>query len=236
MQAVETEWLVNASSPRRSHPGPSRRLEAAPARGTLGSIGPSEGPGLQFVDFDAPYLARLQARDAETEAHFVTYFSELIRLKLRSRLSSREATEDVRQETFVRVLTLVRSEGLKHPERLGPLVNSVCNNVLMEHYRTGARHVTTIDGEAEATFIDPQPSAFDVQHARETERVVRQTLKELPARDRRLLQAVLLDDREKDEICAEFGITRDYLRVLVHRAKMSFKAYYLIRLGGAKRQ
>jgi RNA polymerase sigma-70 factor (ECF subfamily) len=96
--------------------------------------------------------------------------------------------------------------------------------------------VTTIDGEAEATFIDPQPSAFDVQHARETERVVRQTLKELPARDRRLLQAVLLDDREKDEICAEFGITRDYLRVLVHRAKMSFKAYYLIRLGGAKRQ
>jgi RNA polymerase sigma-70 factor, ECF subfamily len=228
MQAVETEWLVNGSSPRR--PG------AGVARGTLSPIARSEGLGLQFVDFDAPYLARLQAREPETEAHFVGYFSELIRLKLRSRLSSREASEDVRQETFVRVLTLIRSEGLRHPERLGSLVNSVCNNVLMEHYRTGARRVSPIDSEPEATFIDPQPSAFDAQDSRETERVVQQILKELPARDRRLLQAVLLDDREKDEVCAELGITREYLRVLVHRAKTSFKAHYLARLGRARRQ
>jgi RNA polymerase sigma-70 factor (ECF subfamily) len=236
MQAVETEWLVNTSSSRRSHPAPSRTLGAALARGTLGSIAPSEGPGLKFVDFDSSYLARLQSRDAQTEAHFVGYFSELIRLKLLSRLRSREATEDVRQETFVRVLTLIRSDGLKHPERLGPLVNSVCNNVLMEHYRTGAKRLSPIDREDEATFIDPQPSAFDAQHERETERVVQQILKDLPERDRRLLKAVLLDDREKDEICVEFGITRNYLRVLVHRAKMSFKTYYLSRLGGTKRQ
>jgi RNA polymerase sigma-70 factor (ECF subfamily) len=236
MQAVDTEWLVNAPSTRRSHPVSSRTSGAALARGTLRSIAPSEGPGLQFVDFDASYLARLRSRDAETEAHFVGYFSELIRLKLRSRLSSRDATEDVRQETFVRVLALIRSEGLKHPERLGPLVNSVCNNVLMEHYRRGAKRLSPIDHEGEATFIDPQPSAFDAQHARETERVVQQILKDLPERDRRLLQSVLVDDREKDEICSELGITRDYLRVLVHRAKITFKTYYLSRFGGTKRE
>jgi RNA polymerase sigma-70 factor, ECF subfamily len=46
-----------------------------------------------------------------------------------------------------------------------------------------------------------------------------------------LLQSVLLDERDKDEVCAELGLTRDYLRVLVHRAKQSFKSSYMKSLG-----
>jgi RNA polymerase sigma-70 factor (ECF subfamily) len=53
----------------------------------------------------------------------------------------------------------------------------------------------------------------------------------LPERDRRLLLSVLLEERNKDEVCAEFGITREYLRVLLHRAKQSFKSFYISRLG-----
>jgi RNA polymerase sigma-70 factor (ECF subfamily) len=40
------------------------------------------------------------------------------------------------------------------------------------------------------------------------------------------LQAVLLDERDKDEICVELGVDRDYLRVLLHRAKGSFRTMY----------
>src|SRR5271169_5245308 len=92
--------------------------------------------GLEFFAFDASYVEKLRAGDAHIEGHFVNYFSELIRLKLRSRLSSQEAVEDVRQETFVRVLVQLRGQaGLRQPDRLGSFVNSVCNNVLLEHYR-----------------------------------------------------------------------------------------------------
>jgi RNA polymerase sigma-70 factor, ECF subfamily len=59
--------------------------------------------------------------------------------------------------------------------------------------------------------------------AKDTERVVRQILNQLPERDRRLLQSVLLEERNKDEVCAEFGITREYLRVLLHRARQKFR-------------
>jgi hypothetical protein len=52
---------------------------------------------------------------------------------------------------------------------------------------------------------------------------------QLPERDRRLLQSVLLEERNKDAVCAEFGITREYLRVLLHRAKQSFKSCYTSR-------
>jgi RNA polymerase sigma-70 factor (ECF subfamily) len=187
--------------------------------------------GFEFFAFDASYVEKLRAGDAQVEGHFVNYFSELIRLKLRSRLNSKEAIEDVRQETFMRVLTLLRGKGgLRQPDRLGPFVNSVCNHVLFEHYRSQKRTEATID---EATIAGREPSALSLLEAKDTERVVRQILNQLPERDRRLLQSVLLEERNKDEVCVEFGITREYLRVLLHRAKQSFKSCYTRRLGAS---
>ena len=187
---------------------------------------------LEFFAFDASYVEKLRSGDALIEGHFVNYFSELIRLKLRSRLNSREAIEDVRQETFMRVLALLRGDsGLRQPDRLGAFVNSVCNHVLQEHYRSKKRTEATIDDETESTIPGREPSALRLLEAKDTERVVRKILNELPERDRRLLQSVLLEERDKDEVCAEFGISREYLRVLLHRAKHSFKSFYVDHLG-----
>ena len=187
---------------------------------------------MQFFAFDAAYLERLRSGDARTEEHFVSYFGELIQLKLRSRLSSREAIEDVRQETFVRVLVLVRSpNGLREPDRLGAFVNSVCNHVLLEHYRSKNKTESFLDSDAEASLVNRDPNALSLLETKDAQRIVQQVLRELTDRDRMLLQSVLLDERDKDEVCAEFGITRDYLRVLVHRAKQSFKSFYISRLG-----
>jgi RNA polymerase sigma-70 factor (ECF subfamily) len=189
---------------------------------------------LEFFAFDASYVEKLRAGDAHIERHFVNYFSELIRLKLRSRLNSKEAIEDVRQETFMRVLTLLRGKGgLRQPDRLGPFVNSVCNHVLFEHYRSQKRTEAAIDDEVEATIAGREPSALSLLEAKDTERLVRQILNQVPERDRRLLHSVLLEERNKNEVCAEFGITREYLRVLLHRAKLSFKSCYTSRLGAS---
>jgi RNA polymerase sigma-70 factor (ECF subfamily) len=188
--------------------------------------------GWEFFAFDASYVEKLRAGDTHTEGHFVSYFSELIHLKLRSRLDSKDAIEDVKQETFMRVLILLHGKGgLRQPDRLGPFVNSVCNHVLFEHYRSQKRMGATIDDEMEATVAGREPSALSMLEAKDTERVVRQILNQVPERDRRLLQWMLLEERDKDEVCAEFGITREYLRVLLHRAKQAFKSFYISRLG-----
>jgi hypothetical protein len=138
---------VAASPPRRRRP-----MRPIVTRTSLQWQNPApirEGTGMQFVAFDAPYLERLQRGDAGTERHFVAYFGELIQLKLRARLRSKEAVEDVTQETFVRVLALVRAkDAIKQPERLGALVNSVCNHVLFEHYRSHHR-MDSLDEETE---------------------------------------------------------------------------------------
>ena len=45
-------------------------------------------------------------------------------------------------------------------------------------------------------------------------------------RARDLLAAIFLEEKEKDEVCQEFGVNREYLRVLLHRAKTRFRAEF----------
>ena len=182
---------------------------------------------MQFQAFDAPYVERLRSGDFRTQEHFVAYFSELIQLKLRARLRSPQAIEDVRQETFVRVFAALRSPGgIRHPERLGAFVNSICNNVLLEHYRSSSRS-DSLDDEPQNELPDPVMDVLGAVAAKQMEEKVREILDEMPERDRRILREVFLEERDKDDVCRDFGVDRDYLRVLLHRAKQSFKSLYL---------
>ncbi len=184
---------------------------------------------LEFYAFDASYIESLREGELHTQEHFVRYFTELLQLKLRGRLQSPQAIEDVRQETFARVLTSLRKEnGLRQPEKLGAFVNTVCNNVLFEYYRSSTRS-DSLDEEG-----CPEPAATDadalsIVTSRQIEVEVREILLGMPHRDRSVLKAVFLDERDRDEVCREFGVDREYLRVLLHRAKQEFKVEYLKR-------
>lgn len=189
---------------------------------------------MDFQAFDSSYVQRLRAGDRDTENHFVTYFGKLIELKLRSRISSHHAVDDVKQETFTRCLQLVRSEGgIRNPERLGPIVNSICNHVLSEHFRSGRRTEPLEDQPAER-FVARDPDALSLVISDDTRRTVRNVLQKLSERDRAILRGLFLEDREKDDLCREIGVTRDYIRVLLHRAKQSFREAYA--QGDARRQ
>jgi RNA polymerase sigma-70 factor (ECF subfamily) len=190
---------------------------------------------LQFHSFDESYIERLRAGDSHTQEHFGAYFTALIQVKLRSRLQSREAIEDVRQETFARFYVALRDGKILHPERLGSFVNSVCNNVLLEHYRANVRHGSLDSSpndddnpkELPANTVD----LLDALEAKEKEQKVREILEQMSERDRRVLREVFLEERDKDEVCRDFGVDREYLRVLLHRAKQSFKTLYLKNIG-----
>ena len=83
------------------------------------------GKYLQFQSFDEAYLSRLRAGDFRTQEHFHGYFGALIKIKLGSRLNSREMIEDLRQETFARFFVALREGKILQPERLGSFVNSI---------------------------------------------------------------------------------------------------------------
>jgi RNA polymerase sigma-70 factor, ECF subfamily len=198
---------------------PSLVLHCLPLQGPRGGF-------LQFQPFDQSYLDRLRAGDYRAQEHFGAYFSALIQIKLRSRLKSQEAIEDVRQETFSRFFVALRDGRILQPDRLGSFVNSICNNVLLEHYRVGSR-LDSLDDDQERDFPAKGTDLLTLLTAKETEKKVREVLDQLSERDRRVLREVFFEERDKDEVCRTFGVDRDYLRVLLHRAKQSFKSLYL---------
>ena len=85
--------------------------------------------------------------------------------------------------------------------------------------------------EGRPELPDKGANALDFVAARQIKEKVREILLELAPRDRSLLKAVFLDERDRDEVCREFGVDRDYLRVLLHRAKQEFKTEYVKRIG-----
>jgi RNA polymerase sigma-70 factor, ECF subfamily len=178
---------------------------------------------LELFAFDESYLKRLREGDPPTESHFVVYFSQLLQLKLRARFLTPDAVDDLRQETFTRVIRTIRSDrGIREANRLGAFVNSVCNNVLLEHYRAGNKNVPLESDHSE--IPDRVLNVEKLAITEETRATVRKVLAQLPERDRAILRAIFLEEQPKDEVCRRFAVTRDYLRVLIHRAKEKFRS------------
>ncbi len=174
--------------------------------------------------FDKEYVERLARGDAEVGRHFAAYFGELLLIKLRSRLHSPQLAADLRQETFVRVFKALRKEdAIIYPERLGSFVNSVCENVLLEYFRS--KPAAQIDDDAPEP-VDRSITVESELITKERSELVKRILADLPEVDRKLLRAVFLEERDKDQVCAELKIDRNYLRVRVHRALGRFRASF----------
>lgn len=176
--------------------------------------------------FDRPYLDRLIAADPETERHFARYFGDLLSLKLRARLRSPALVDDVKQETFARVLTTLKEKGgLTSAESLGAFVNAVCNNVLFEMYRAGSRVEPLADDHDAPDDRSQTPESVLVDE--EDRARVRYVLAELTGRERDVLKWLFFEERDKDEVCRALNVDRNYLRVLLHRAKARFRERFL---------
>ena len=172
--------------------------------------------------FDQEYVARLSRGETETATHFIGYFTKLLVVKLRSRMRSSDLAEDVAQETLFRALQYVKKHGgIEHPERLGAFVNSVAENVALEFFRSGCRFQQVPENTPEPVeqALNAEINCINA----ERKELVRRMLGTLRKNDQVVLEKVFLLEQDKDQICAELMIDRNYLRVQVHRALGRFR-------------
>ena len=178
---------------------------------------------LAVFSFDVAYLRGLYKHDAKIEDHFFSYFTPLIRRKMRKHFRAPELIEEGVQETLARVMTAVLSRnGVRHPERFGAYVHAVARYVAWEIVRRERRFVTL--EEAPDCSDSRSRSPQSLAEAAETRECVRTVLASLTELDRRILEAVFLAEEDRSAICRRFGITAGHLRVLLHRAKQRFIA------------
>jgi RNA polymerase sigma-70 factor (ECF subfamily) len=76
--------------------------------------------------------------------------------------------------------------------------------------------------------LDPvdegRPSVESGMIAAEDRVRVQRALAALPQKEKDLLRWLFFEDRDKDDVCAELAIDRNHLRVMLHRAKVRFRA------------
>ncbi len=177
----------------------------------------------QFHSFDQDYLRRLASGDAVVEHHFSSYFGDLLLLKLRARIRSSQLIEDIRQETLLRVLRIVRKAGVEYPERFGAFVCGVCRNVMKELLRWEIRNPRSAsEFERADDRVDLEALLVNQQRRQQVDRI----LEELPEKDRELLRMFFLEECDKSEICKRLKVREGYLRVLLHRAKLRFRSMH----------
>jgi RNA polymerase sigma-70 factor, ECF subfamily len=179
---------------------------------------------VEFFPFDKPYLDKLRAGDPATQHHFASYFGTFLRIRYRARRLPSDVIDDLVQDTLLRVITKVHNGGVRQPECFGAFVNSISKHVLLEHFRQASKNHHADDEPMEVP--DKVLDLEGLLVTQETVERVRQVLELLPEKDRRILRRLFFDEEEKDLICNEFGVNRDYLRVLVLRAKDKFRVLY----------
>jgi RNA polymerase sigma-70 factor (ECF subfamily) len=173
--------------------------------------------------FDAPYISALQEGDSAAQEHLLAYFRAPVRFNAKKHLQATNLVEDASQETFLRVLRYFRTgNSLERPERLPAFVHSVCKNVVMELNSAQARYAQIPEVEE-----DPEDVRVNLDRDLVTEerrRIVLEILLQLPENDRELLRLAVFEDTDRDELCRRWGVSRQYLRVLIHRASARLRA------------
>jgi RNA polymerase sigma-70 factor (ECF subfamily) len=185
-----------ALPPEKARRAPFEVLHCPPLHSLRGNY-------LQFQSFDASYVERLRADDFRTQDHFVAYFTELIQIKLRSRLKLPQAIEDGRQETFARFFSALRAGNILQLERLGSFANSICNNVLLDHHRSPSACNDWLYDENGRGLPAKGIDMVSALAAQQTEKKVREILEQLSECDRRLLREIF----SKNAIKTRFAVT-----------------------------
>jgi RNA polymerase sigma-70 factor, ECF subfamily len=172
-------------------------------------------------------VSRIRAGDRQEEAELIERYSRGVMVIIRREVHDAAVAEDIHQETFRIGLEKIRQGDVREPERLSGFICGVARNLVIDYFRRAARQESMTEIEEAARL--PHPASDQLQELLRKEKadLVRQVLKEMPnERDIQVLYRFYIADDEKEQICADLGLTSlDFNRVL-HRARERFRELY----------
>jgi RNA polymerase sigma factor (sigma-70 family) len=131
--------------------------------------------------------------------------------------------DDLVQDCLTRLLLALRERKVRDPEALAAFLNGICRNVILEYRRRRARGDLAEEIPEQADKRLSGASQFELREA------IAQGMGQLSARDREILRAFYIEEKPKEQIQAQWGLTYDQFRVVLCRAKERFRAIYKAR-------
>jgi RNA polymerase sigma-70 factor (ECF subfamily) len=172
---------------------------------------------------DSDLVSRVQQGDPAAESNLYQKYSERILFLALSELRSRPDAEDVRAETFLRVILALREGRLRKPDSLPSFLVGIALNVIREHTRQRAGHESLTDLEAEIAGTGSPESVFLDEEVAQS---IAATARHLKPREREFLRLYYYEELSKDEIARVLGIKAERLRLIKSRALKRFREIY----------
>lgn len=172
---------------------------------------------------DVQLVANIQHGHSDAEAAlYERYAPKVYYLALRESRSPHDA-EDVRAETFLRVLQAIRGDALRSPEAVASFILGTTRNVLHELYSRRRQAAATKEPEPEDLST---PSHEEQFLDSEVQQAVQQTIVQLKPRDRDLLRMHFFEELPTQEIARRSGIAPERVRLVKSRALKRFGEHY----------
>jgi RNA polymerase sigma-70 factor (ECF subfamily) len=150
---------------------------------------------------------------------FQRYSDRVFYLALRD-LRSRADAEDVRAETFLRVLQAIRNQQVRSPEALRSFILGTARNIVLEMLRSPHR-VPHEHDVPDVPSPAPNPELDD-----DVQRAIEATIHRLKPKEREFLRLHYYEDLPKEEIARRIGIDEERVRLIKHRSLKSFREIY----------
>jgi RNA polymerase sigma-70 factor (ECF subfamily) len=179
-------------------------------------------------DSPAELVRRIAAGDRDACDELIGRYSRGVRFVLNGLVSERALADDLYQDTFWMVLEKIKAGEVREPERLSGFICGVARNLAIGHFRKGTRHGESHQLDSDTTPIpSPSPSQLDLLLRDEKGRMARRVLDMLPSeRDRTVLFRFYVAEDEKEDICADLGLSSLLFNQILFRARERYKKLF----------
>lgn len=170
-------------------------------------------------------IERAQAHDAEALAEIYRRYVRRVMGLCRYMLNSRESAEDATSEVFLKLQRSIESydDSIPFPKWLLRVAGNQCIDVLRRRQRGRKVFVEAEDRNAVPEAAGSEPSPLSTVISTQERAEVRNTVAHLPDNYRVPLVLRYYGELSYDEIAQQLGLDRNYVAILIFRAKQELR-------------
>ena len=171
----------------------------------------------------ARLLGEVHAGNQSAEGELLARLQRPLTAVLRNRTGRAQVAEDLCQEALIVVLRAAREGSIKEPEALVEYALGTARTLLLNDDRKQARQRTESDSDTIEAMDGDVPSIASQIEKRELRQRVKKVLSELNSeRDRQVLYAYYLQEKDSGEVQASHNLDSIQLARILHRARKRF--------------
>lgn len=181
---------------------------------------------MSYPGYETPALiaTAIYQGDSRAEAAlFERYYKPTLYI-LERQTGDHEQARDLCQEAFCIMLERLRTQPLADPDKLAAFLHTVAVNLHIADVRKAARRKTNADQDKVERMADNSQNQYRALLRERSAEAVRVLVEAMDnPRDRALLRGFYIEERDKDDLCAELDLSQRHFDKVLFRAKQRFK-------------